>query len=143
MPNSCYDGHWWFKQMDEEGNFLDYNGNIIYTWMDWTGHMGQSIDDQMCATKAATLTEAATAANAAIATAVAAIPAATPPTKAQIKTALGAPLPAITTQNGASLLTVTVLGLTVLAASSADIINNMRTRIADLEARLKTLELIS
>jgi len=142
VVNTCYDGNWWFKEQDEEGNFLDHDGNIIYTWMAWTDHMGQSIDDQMCATKAATLAEAATAASTAISTAISNLPAPSAPTAAQVKTALGAPAPAITTPTGAPLLTLQVLGLTVLAGSTVSTLENAITRINEIEARLKTLGLL-
>lgn len=143
MANTCFDGHWWFKEQDEEGNFLDYDGNVISTWMGWTDVMGQAIDDQMCATKASTLAEAATAASSAITTAVAAIPAATPPTKAQVQTALGAPAVSITAQAGASLATVQVLGLTVIAGAGVTTLQNTITRVDEIEARLKTLGLLN
>lgn len=141
MPNDCFTGEWWYKTRDVDGNPVDFWGNPIPSWFEWTDMMGQRIDDQMCSVKE----EAETDTAAAISAAIAAIPppTSTPPTAGEVRTALGAPTAAITPQSGASLATVTVLGLTVLAASSADVITNMRTRIAELEARLKTLGLVS
>lgn len=135
MANDCYPGHYWFMEQDEEGNFLDHDGNIIYTWMDWTQHLGSAIDDQMC-TVQHELEDA-------IAAAVAGVPAQTPPTEAEVITALGAPAAAISPESGAGIATVTILGLTVLAASSADVINNLRTRVTELEDRLQDLGLLA
>lgn len=143
MANTCFDGLWWFKEQDEEGNFLDQHGNVISTWMGWTDVMGQAIDDQMCATKADILTEAAAAASTAIATAVSAIPAATPPTKAQVQTALTAPAAALTPASGTTLATLQVLGLTVIAGASVTALENTITRVNEIEARLKTLGLLN
>lgn len=143
MANTCYDGNWWAKTMDEEGTFRDHNGNVISTWMGWTDVMGQAIDDQMCATKAATLNQAAAAASTAIAAAVSAIPAATPPTKAQVQTALSAPGAALTPPGGASLATVQVLGLTVIAGAGVTALQNNITRVNEIEARLKALGLLN
>jgi hypothetical protein len=134
MANDCFDGHWWFKSVDEEGNFLDYDGNIIYTWMDWTSHMGQAIDDQMCAVR-----EALTAEVEAVSTAVENLPVAGPPTKAQVLSALGAPLSALTPASGQTIATVQVLGLTVIAGSTVTVMQNAITRIAEIEDRLKAV----
>lgn len=131
MANDCYSGNYWFMDQDEEGNFLDHDGNVIQTWMAWTQHLGSAIDDQMCTVQHA------------LETAVSGIPAATPPTEAEVITALSAPASALTPQSGTALATVTILGLTVLAASSADIINNLRTRVAELEDRLQDLGLLA
>jgi hypothetical protein len=138
MVNDCFDGNWWFKEQDEEGTFFDHDGVVISTWMDWTDRMGQAIDDQMCGVK-----ESLTSQIDAVAEDLGNLPMPQALTKAAVQAVLGAPTAALTPPSGGSVVTVQVLGLTVIAGATGTIIQNLVTRQNELEARLKTLGLLT
>lgn len=138
MANDCFTGDWWYKEVDEEGTYTDINGATLTTWMDWTDHMGQAIDDQMCL-----MQEAFTSQMEALSGEIDDIPAPSAPTKTQVQSALGAPAAALTPAGGTTIATVQVLGLTVLAGSSVTALENAITRVGEIEARLKTLGLLN
>lgn len=134
MPNDCFPGEYWLLNQDEEGNFFDHDENLVSTWMAWTQVLGQAVDDQMCGVQHDM--------ELALATAIASLPLPSEPTETQVIAALGAPAAAITAQSAAAIATVSVLGLTVLAGPTGDVITNLRTRVAELENRLQMLGLL-
>lgn len=129
MTNDCYPGVFYEILYNGTGDDVDTpfdHWGISYDPVTWVQKCFAAADDQMCETKDE----------------LAALIAAAEVTGAAVRDALGAPLPALTPASGGSIATLQVLGLTVIAGSSVGIIQNLVTRVGELEDRLQTLELL-
>lgn len=125
MANDCYPGVFYELIPTGEGEeyvLLDH-WNVPYDPTTWVQKLLEASDDQMCATKHE-LEALITAGSV---------------TKPAVLDAFEAPLPAITAAVPGTPASVTILGLTVLAGSAGPIIQNLVTRVNQLEDRLQSL----
>ncbi len=126
MANDCYPGVYYELIPENEGTeeyVLRDHWGVPYDPTTWVQKLLEASDDQMCDTKHELegLIEAAAV------------------TKPAVLAAFSAPLPTITAALGGSPVVVTVLGISVLSGTAGPIIQNLMTRVNDLEDRLQSL----
>lgn len=128
MANDCYAGVYYELIPEGEGEefVLRDHWGIPYDPTTWAQKCFEASDDQMCQS-VHDLEEAIESAGV---------------TKPAVLAALEAPLPPLTAAVSGTPATLTVLGLTVLAGSAGPIIENLMTRVNQLEDRLQSLGLL-
>lgn len=144
-------GH--FRRFPDAPEPIARYGTLWKNWSDWISGVCQFLEAQDSAIQAAmeaadgdllVQLQAAQAAIADLQAAVEALEAADPPevTQQAVLDALSAPLSAITPNSGNPIVTASVLGVTLLAGDTGPVIENVRTRVNDLEGRMQALGLI-